>query len=198
MILQTEETSATKAHILKEAEQLFASRGYGGVSMREIAEACQITKANIYYYFKNKESLYLQVLETDIQALIRTLDQASQRGETCRDKITNIVEGFLNLMREKQALIQITMRQFGGLEREIRGIVRRYRQQLTQPIEQVLEEGIRRGELRPLNSHLAALSLLGMMSIFLTKYLLGFPIESAGTQIVPHTVELFFDGARAR
>jgi AcrR family transcriptional regulator len=190
--------SKTKSDILRKAEQLFAARGYDGVSMREIAEACAITKANIYYYFKSKESLYLQVLETDLLALVETLERASQRGETCRDKITNIVESFLNLMQEQQTLLQITMREFGGLEREIRGLVRRYRTQLTEPIERALEEGKRVGELRSLSTPLTAVSLLGMMSIFLTKYLLDLPVESMETQTSHHTVELFFEGVRAR
>jgi len=139
----------------------------------------------------------VQVLEADILALIQTLEQASQQGHTCHEKITHIAEAFMNLMREKKTLLQITMRQFGGLEREIRGLVRRYRAQLMRPIEQVLEEGIRHGELRAMNTHLAALSLLGMMSIFLTKYLLDLPLETLESETVPHTVQLFFDGTRA-
>lgn len=190
--------SKTKSEILRKAEQLFAARGYDGVSMREIAEACHITKANIYYYFKDKESLYLHVLETDILALVETLERASQHGQTCRDRITSIVESFLNLVAEQQTLLQMTMREFGGLEREIRGLVRRYRTQLTSPIERVLEEGERMGEVRSLSPQLTAVSLLGMMSIFLTKYLLDLPVESREPQAAQHTVDLFFEGARAR
>ena len=45
MTTRTEEISETKRQILTKAEQLFAQRGFDGVSMREIAEACDITKA---------------------------------------------------------------------------------------------------------------------------------------------------------
>jgi len=198
MLARKQKDSATQAHILKKAEYLFAKRGYSGVSMREIAEACKMTKANLYYYFKDKESLYVQVLEQDMLALINALEHASQQGNTCHEKITHLTETFTNLVCEKNTLIQMTMRHFGGLEREIRGLVRRYRVQLMQPIERVLKEGIRRRELRALNTRLAALSLLGMMSIFLTPYLLELPLEEPESEIVPHTVDLFLNGARAR
>lgn len=198
MRARQQEDSATKAYILKHAERLFAKRGYSGVSMREIAEAAQMTKANLYYYFKDKESLYVQVLEQDMLALINALEQASQQGNTCHEKILHMTETFMSLVHSKNTLIQMTMRHFGGLEREIRGLVRRYRVQLMQPIERVLKEGIRRRELRALNTRLAALSLFGMMSIFLTPYLLELPLDEAESEIVPHTVELFMNGARAR
>ena len=198
MPAKVQEDSVTKAHILREAERLFAKHGYSGVSMREIAEACKMTKANLYYYFKDKESLYVQVLEADMLALISALEQASQQGGTCREKITRFAETFMNLVREKNTLIQMTMRHFGGLEREIRGLVRRYRVHLMEPIERVLQEGVRRRELCALNTRLAALSLLGMMSIFLAPHLLEIPLEEAESEIVPHTVQVFLDGARAR
>jgi AcrR family transcriptional regulator len=198
MPARTQEDSVTKAHILREAERLFAKRGYSGVSMREIAEACKMTKANLYYYFKDKESLYVQVLEQDMLALISALEQASQQGSTCHEKIARLTETFMTLVCEKNTLIQMTMRHFGGLEREIRGLVRRYRVQLMQPIERVLKEGVRRRELRALNTRLAALSLFGMMSIFLTPHLLELPLDEAESEIVPHTVDLFLNGARAR
>ncbi|MCX7839424.1 MAG: TetR/AcrR family transcriptional regulator [Anaerolineae bacterium] len=198
MPTRKQEDSATKAHILKQAERLFAKRGYSGVSMREIAQAAQMTKANLYYYFRDKESLYVQVLEQDMIALIEALEQASQQGHTCHEKILRMTETFMSLVHSKNTLIQMTVRHFGGLEREIRGLVRRYRVQLMQPIERVLKEGVRRRELRALNTRLAALSLFGMMSIFLAPHLLELPLDEAESEIVPHTVELFMNGARAR
>jgi AcrR family transcriptional regulator len=50
---QTAPEGSSKTRILQKGEQLCARRGYNGVSMREIAEACRITKADIYYYFKD-------------------------------------------------------------------------------------------------------------------------------------------------
>src|SRR5712692_4534787 len=97
---QVAEVSDTKSHILKKAEQLFAQRGYDGVSMREIAEACAITKANIYYYFKDKEALYLQVLESDMTAMIEMLRLAAQSDHSCRARMARIAGMFMRLARE--------------------------------------------------------------------------------------------------
>ncbi len=190
--------SDTKQHILAEAERLFATHGYDGVSMREIAEACHLTKANIYYYFEDKESLYVEVLEADMHALMLTLEQASEQGKTCREKITYITQAFMQLMNEKNTLILMTMRSFGGLEREIRGLVRRYRTEMLRPIRDVLDEGVQRGEIIAVDTNLASVMLVGMLAVFLAPRLLEIPFETTEHEIGPRAVQVFFDGIAKR
>ena len=58
-------------HILNVALQLFAERHYGTVSVRDIAEACEINAGLIYYYYENKDELLRRALEhaiTELQA----------------------------------------------------------------------------------------------------------------------------------
>ena len=47
--------------ILTEAAQIFARKGYEGASMRDIAEACSISKSLLYHHFKSKEAIYSRV-----------------------------------------------------------------------------------------------------------------------------------------
>jgi AcrR family transcriptional regulator len=195
MALQT--TPDTKARILAEAERLFAAGGYDGVSMREIAEACGVTKANIYYYFRDKESLYLEILQADMEALVSALDRATQVDGSCRERIARLARAYWTLMREKDNLIRLTLRQFGGLEKELQGLVFRYQDEIVRPVEGVLADGVRSGELRPLNTRLAATSLLGMLSIYVAGRLLQLPLDQPLDQAVTQTVDLFFDGAAA-
>ena len=166
--------------------------------MREIAEACHLTKANIYYYFKDKETLYVQVLEADMRILIEALDRASEQGTTCREKIAHITQVFMQLMSEKNTLIQMTMRSFGGLEREIRGLISRYRTELLRPIKVVLEQGIKQNEIIEVDTTVAAMTLIGMLGIFLTPHLLEIPLETMEHEIAPRAVQVFFDGIAKR
>ncbi len=55
--------------ILAQALELFASRHYGNVSMRDIAQACNINVGLIYHYYANKEELLRLVLEKAIAEL---------------------------------------------------------------------------------------------------------------------------------
>ena len=61
--------------IIAAAEQEFASFGFKGASMREIARRADLPKANIHYYFKNKLGLYLAVLSDIIELWDSTLSR---------------------------------------------------------------------------------------------------------------------------
>ena len=63
----------TASSIRKEAERLFAARGYAAVSMRDIAEAVGIRQASMYHYFGTKDDILATLLETTVVA---SLDRA--------------------------------------------------------------------------------------------------------------------------
>lgn len=49
--------------ILAAAQGEFVSQGYKGATVQSIADQAQLPKANVLYYFKNKENIYHAVLE---------------------------------------------------------------------------------------------------------------------------------------
>ena len=62
--------------LLAIARRLFARDGYERTSLRDIAEAADITKAALYYYFPNKEALYERVVLESMQALVEQVSVA--------------------------------------------------------------------------------------------------------------------------
>lgn len=57
--------------ILKAASESFATTGFTATHSHDIAERAGLPKANIYYYFQTKENLYVQVLMSFIEPLVR-------------------------------------------------------------------------------------------------------------------------------
>jgi AcrR family transcriptional regulator len=64
----------TRDDILRVATAEFASNGFAGARVDQIAELTQTTKRMIYYYFGSKEGLYLRVMEAAYD-VIRTLEK---------------------------------------------------------------------------------------------------------------------------
>jgi len=64
-----------KEEIIKIASQKFAKYGFDGVSMESIAQKAKITKAAIYYHFKNKNELFEAILTNKIIELGENLEQ---------------------------------------------------------------------------------------------------------------------------
>lgn len=52
-----------KTKILKTAFNLIGKKSVKDVSMREIAEACEITKPSLYYYFKDKDEICYTIIK---------------------------------------------------------------------------------------------------------------------------------------
>ena len=51
-----------REQILVTAKSLFIQQGYHGLAMRQISEAVGVSKAALYYHFKDKEELFLAIL----------------------------------------------------------------------------------------------------------------------------------------
>tara|TARA_R110001583_G_scaffold24983_2_gene90887 strand:- start:3280 stop:3966 length:687 start_codon:yes stop_codon:yes gene_type:complete len=60
--------------ILEAAENTFAERGFRGTTVAAIAEAVNLPKANILYYFKTKEGLYKGVINRLLSIWIESMN----------------------------------------------------------------------------------------------------------------------------
>src|SRR5690625_5241089 len=63
----TDQTS-TKDLILQLATKLFLEKGYPVVSMDDVAQKCNVTKATVYYYYKTKADLFTDAV---VQLMVR-------------------------------------------------------------------------------------------------------------------------------
>jgi AcrR family transcriptional regulator len=64
----------TAQRLMDVAERLFAERGFGGTSLRDVANAAGIKEPGIYNHFANKEALYYAVLERGLRPLANAMD----------------------------------------------------------------------------------------------------------------------------
>lgn len=57
-------------HIYREASKLFARYGFEGVTMRDVADACGITMATLYYHFSSKGELHDEITQYRFEEFI--------------------------------------------------------------------------------------------------------------------------------
>lgn len=58
---------STRKNIEEQATTFFSEKGYDATSVREIAEACGVSKPVVYYYFKNKGDLCHHLISTGLE-----------------------------------------------------------------------------------------------------------------------------------
>ena len=80
--------------ILQDGWELFQRKGYLGVSIDEICLSCGITKPTLYYYFNNKENLFVEVLLRRLQGFRLILEQDGDLSERLERFATVIFDSF--------------------------------------------------------------------------------------------------------
>lgn len=73
----SEEALQTRKRILDAAEQVFSRKGFDGARVDEIAEAANVNKALIYYYFESKKSLLEELVSRVVRELVAQKEEAS-------------------------------------------------------------------------------------------------------------------------
>src|ERR1700675_3902062 len=77
----------SRAAILQAAAKEFAEHGIAGARTDAIAREARVNKALLYYYFKNKETLYGAVLEEAFSGLKATVFRVLDSELPPREKI---------------------------------------------------------------------------------------------------------------
>jgi AcrR family transcriptional regulator len=96
----------TREEILSSAAQLFASVGYRGTSLQDIAASVGCSKATLLYHFATKEMILATLVTPPVRELATLAETAS--GMTAAAARDHVIEGFVDLVlnyRREVALI---------------------------------------------------------------------------------------------
>ena len=61
----SDKAAQKKKHIIETARKVFAEKGYKQVTMKDIVEACEISRGGLYLYFQNTRELFEEVLKLE-------------------------------------------------------------------------------------------------------------------------------------
>lgn len=141
----------TREKILRAALREFSARGLAGARTDAIADAAKVNKALIYYYFKNKESLYAaafeEVLNNVLQNTHAVLETKCTPGEHLLRLALNHFDRILT-QHEFQSLIQQEMVRFQhGESTSMPSLAVKIFTPLLKKIQETVQQGIRTGEL---------------------------------------------------
>lgn len=145
----------SRTAILTAAIDEFAREGIAGARTDAIARAAKVNKALLYYYFKGKETLYGAALDTVFAGLTGRTREVLDSDLPPRDKVREFVGAHFDFIASHPAYPRMVQREMMRAGRQgsphIRRIVERYLRPTFGRLQQVIQEGIARGEIRELN-----------------------------------------------
>jgi AcrR family transcriptional regulator len=138
----------TKKHIAEKARTLFAQKGYAATSIEDISSASGSSKGSIYYHFKSKESLFIYLLEENMNKWVEDWEKKSHLYTTSSEKLYGLAEHFADDLQDP---LMRAAEEFGGSQMADPEILKQVFELVHIPrktYENILAEGIANGEFK--------------------------------------------------
>jgi TetR/AcrR family transcriptional regulator, transcriptional repressor for nem operon len=142
----------TKRLIIEKVAPLFNKHGYEGTSLSDLTKAVGLTKGALYGNFRNKDDIAVAALKYNIKRIVEEItERVSQKSDSC-DKLIAMAEYYSNEFNR--------VSQSGGCpilnaavdsdnsDLPLRDVVVKSLDNWTGSIKNIMERGIKRGEIR--------------------------------------------------
>ena len=149
--------------IYRTAAQIIYEKGFDATSMNEIAEALDLTKPGLYYYVKGKKQLLYAIMDFAMDLLDSSVIVPAKTIEDPVERLRSIIEEHVRLLTDESGALAILIDEDAGLSGEDREVIVRRKRDYFEFLRQTLDELKAAGKLRPLDTTVAAFSLLGMV-----------------------------------
>jgi AcrR family transcriptional regulator len=135
-----------RAAILAAATELFAERGYGAVSIADVAAAAGTHKTTVLYHFPTKDALHDAVLDEAFDRIARAMREFLS-GELRRDRLAYLLDQNHAFFAEHPALARLLQRELLDAT-DIDAYVRRFVEPIYLPAVRSLEDAMNAGVIR--------------------------------------------------
>ena len=151
--------------LIEIASRLFATHGYAGTSLRDIAQEAKITKAALYYHFPNKEALYEQIVVDNLQALIDRVSDAIDQADSATEQVRAFMVTAADVFAEApDAWIAGSNVFWSSMGPQIRAAAVSRRDRFEKLLRDCIAKGIASGEFREVDAATAGRLLLSALN----------------------------------
>lgn len=165
--------AASRAAILHAAAAEFAGHGIAGARTEAIARQARVNKALLYYYFKDKETLYGAVLEDAFSGLKTTVFEVLDSDLPPRKKIMAYAGAYFDFIASNQEYPKLMQREMmrarEGHSPHIEKIVKNYLQPIFAGVSELLRKGIAEGEFREVDPAHFVPSMVAMIVFYFSS-----------------------------
>ncbi len=160
---KTASTTDRRTEILKSAAAAFRRRGYHGASVDEIASALEMTKGNLYYYFKNKEEILFACHEYSLDLLLALMADVQADTAAPDAKLRKLVLAFMHLILDELHGTALTLDPEALSPVLFKRVIVK-RDQFDQGVRAIIQQGIDEGQFKPGDPKLIEFAMMGAIN----------------------------------
>jgi AcrR family transcriptional regulator len=157
--------------IIDAAARVFAERGFHGATTQDIADVLGIRQASLYYYFSSKEAALEVVCLKGVEGFFDAAKAIAAGPGDAAQRLSLLIESHLSPLIDRGNYVRVFLNERQHLPAESRRRIGRWSRGLERIFEQVIREGVEKGEFRgDLDVRLVTLAILGMCNATPTWY----------------------------
>lgn len=161
-----------RERLLAAALDQFTRRGYAATSVRELCEAAGVTKPVLYYYFKSKEGLYLQLMEVSYAQFEAILTDLTSFSGSARQRVIHFCAGLFSSYVQHLPLVKLCYSIYYGTPQGAPPFnLEQYYDRMLDALTALVEEGIAQVEIRPGNVQDIVWTIMGCLNITIEEQL---------------------------
>lgn len=162
--LTEEEQARRRKEIFHASVHLFLNKGFNETSMREIAEAAGIGKSTLYDYFPTKADILLSFVEDELQQLTGRVLEIANQNIGAQEKLRQIMFAYMEYLATNEDFYMKLSVEVQRLAQNSLEQIQRKRHDLQDLLCKIIDEGIREGSFRRVNSLLATRVILSALT----------------------------------
>lgn len=143
-----EKSAQKRKYILEVARKVFVEKGFKNVTMKDIVDACGISRGGLYLYFDSTEQILMEVLQMEADEADDVFTEQIAREDTAADILTLFLkEQKKELLQNKDNLtVAVYEYFFEHQTTDKNNMLRRQFDAGVRVIEKLIEDGIASGE----------------------------------------------------
>jgi len=189
---------SVRQRLLEGAAELFTQKGYAGTTVREIVAAGGVTKPVLYYYFRNKEGIYLELMRQAFTRVDDLLQAALEDQGSATQKLLHLCDRVYSLFMENVKVARVMYSIYYGPQQGAPFFdFDAYHLKFVEAIRRLIGEGIRKGEFRKGNPAEMAWAIIGAINVAMEVHLGQTELE-LGREGLARVLNLIFAGIWAK
>ena len=183
-----------RERLLAGATGLFASKGYASTTVREIVERAGVTKPVLYYYFRSKEGIYLELMREPFGKFASLVEETLLTAGSARERLFRLCLRAYDIVVEHIDAARVMYAIYYGPPQGAPFIdFDAYHRRFQEAVLQVLREGVRDAEFRRVNLNDAMWAVVGAVNVAMEVELCH-PPQSLGRDGVRRVLEIVLEG----
>jgi AcrR family transcriptional regulator len=183
-----------RQRLLQAAAELFAQKGYAAATVREIVAAAGVTKPVLYYYFRNKEGLYLELMQDGCHRFMVLLEGFTPTEGLVVARLNNLADRAYMVFKENLKVMRIMYAIYYGPPQgapvvDFDSVYLAFHQAVFS----LVQEGQARGELRPGDPGHFTLALMAQVHLAMEMEMC-LPRLSPGREGLSRILDLVLNG----